>query len=494
MVGATGPQGERGADGAPGPRGDVGPVGPAGPTGLSGPQGLQGPPGQVLVLDGGVVTGPAGASVVVAAIATGSAECPTGGVRVTQVSDGGVSTICNGAVGPRGVPGFSATVTTLPPMSPGCAAGGFSFSLADGGAVAVCHGAQGPMGVAGPMGAPGSAGPMGAQGPMGPQGPMGMPGPAGATGAVGAQGPAGVQGPPGAAGVAGPSGPAGAPGAPGAAGPVGAPGPVGPQGPAGPEGPVRYLDGGLVVIGASGPEFAGFTLATYTGDLGGMFGANQKCSAEFPGSYFCLGSEFDLANPVTAPPASGAWIDQGRDSNGYRSSYACRFDGSNVAWTYSGSSISAAYRTGPIVRPTGPVPSTLCSEVKPLACCRSLSSVVFRGFTSTAYDGDLGGAIGANQKCHAQFPGSFFCLGSDYDRSNTTIAPPASGAWIDQGRDSNGYRSSYACRFDGANVAWTYNGASISAAYRTGPIVRPTGPVPTTLCNDLKPLACCSAR
>lgn len=249
-----------------------------------------------------------------------------------------------------------------------------------------------------------------------------------------------------------------------------------------------------MLLGASVTEFAGFTVATYTGDLGGFFGANQKCSLEFPGSYFCLGSDYEMANSIIPAPASGAWIDNGRDSNGYRSYSACRFDGNNIAWTYAGASISATWRTGPVVRPTGPLPTTLCTDAKPLACCRSTSPVVFRGFTSMTYDGNLGGAVGANQKCHAQFPGSYFCLGSDVEQANSGITPPATGAWIDNGRDSNGYRSYSACRFDGNNIAWTYNGASISATWRTGPIVRPLGPLPSTLCTEFKPLACCSAR
>lgn len=476
MAGPQGPQGPQGLQGTPGA------------LGLAGPQGIQGPPGQVLVLDGGVVTGPAGASVVVSPIAVGAAECPTGGVRITQVSDGGTSTLCNGAVGARGPTGFSPAVTPIPVMSAACVAGGFALSLVDGGSVSVCNGAQGvagPAGPAGPMGAVGSAGPAG---PMGSQGPAGVAGPMGPAGAMGAAGPQGTQGPAGAQGTQGPAGVAGP------AGPVGAAGPVGPQGPAGPEGTVRYLDGGLVLLGASGPEFAGFTTATYTGDLGGSFGANQKCNVEFAGSYFCLGSEFDLANSIIAPPASGAWIDNGRDSNGYRSYSACRFDGNNLAWTYSGAAIAASYRSGPIVRPTGPSPSSLCNELKPLACCRSTAAVAFRGFTAMTYDGNLGGAVGANQKCHAQFPGSYFCLGSDFDLSNSGLTPPATGAWIDNGRDSNGYRSYSACRFDGNNLAWTYNGAAIAASYRYGPIVRPTGPSPSSLCNEFKPLACCSPR
>lgn len=67
----------------------------------------------VLVLDGGVVTGPAGAPVVLTQLSPGSA-CATGGVRVTQLIDGGVVDVCNGAAGP------SPAVSVLPNMSTQC--------------------------------------------------------------------------------------------------------------------------------------------------------------------------------------------------------------------------------------------------------------------------------------------------------------------------------------------------------------------------------------
>jgi uncharacterized repeat protein (TIGR03803 family) len=110
-AGAPGAPGADGTDGTDGADGEAGPRGPQGDAGAQGPQGVQGPAGQVLVLDGGVVTGPPGSSVVVSNIDAGSSECPTGGVRVTQLSDAGISTICNGnngatgMQGPQGIPG-----------------------------------------------------------------------------------------------------------------------------------------------------------------------------------------------------------------------------------------------------------------------------------------------------------------------------------------------------------------------------------------------------
>jgi hypothetical protein len=94
-----------------------------------------------LVLDGGVLTGPAGSSVVVSNIDAGSSECPTGGVRVTQLSDAGINTICNGNAGTTGM--------------------------------------QGPQGLPGTNGAQGLPGTTGAQGLPGTTGAQGLPGIAG---------------------------------------------------------------------------------------------------------------------------------------------------------------------------------------------------------------------------------------------------------------------------------------------------------------------------
>ena len=111
--GAQGTAGTPGADGLAGPKGDPGTPGAIGPAG---PQGLQGPGGTVLVLDGGVVVGPPGSSVAVTPITAGGAICPYGGVRVTQLSDGGITNVCNGA-------SPVITTTPLPVMSPQCATG-----------------------------------------------------------------------------------------------------------------------------------------------------------------------------------------------------------------------------------------------------------------------------------------------------------------------------------------------------------------------------------
>lgn len=107
-------------------------------------------------------------------------------------------------------------------------------------------------------------------GPTGPQGPIGN---------TGAEGPAGPQGPTGATGAAGPTGPQG---------PIG---PTGPTGPAGPSGATAAgqscAAGGYVtgfyangnIICSNGPKTVFITSAVYTGNLGGIAGADAKCQA-----------------------------------------------------------------------------------------------------------------------------------------------------------------------------------------------------------------------
>ena len=449
--GPLGPPGPTGATGPQGPRGDVGPQGPQGDTGPQGAQGLQGPQGAVLVLDGGVVTGPPGSSVLVTPVTPG-AQCPNGGVRVTQLADGGLSYLCNGG---------SVAVSVLAVGSAQCATGGVLLTQPDGGSAAVCNGAQGP---AGAQGATGAAGPQGAAGAQGAQGPAG---PQGATGATGAAGPQGAQGPAGPAGATGAAGPAGA---------------AGPQGPQGPPGAVLLLDGGIP--SNTWIRFAGFTVATYTGNLGGIPGANQKCRAEFPGSFICTSAEYYRAEPDSYPTGNGAWIDYDRSALGTRNSSAC-YASNTGSWTEGTNANSAAF-----VNTSGYVYNgSTCNVPHSLACCVAPLTVVLRGFTAATYTGNLGGIPGANQKCRAEFPGSYFCTSAEYYRAEPGVTPTGNGAWIDYDRSALGTRNSSAC-YASNTGAWTEGTNANSAAF-----VNTSGYVYNgSTCNVVHSLACCQAQ
>ena len=158
------------------------------------------------------------------------------------------------SAGPQGAPGVTASL--LPAMSAQCVTGGVLLTFADGGTSAVCNGAQGPQG------------------------------------AQGTQGLQGLQGPPGVQGLTG------------AQGPAGSTGPQGIQGPPGPPGAVLYLDGGAPFVAPGRVQFAGFTSALFNGNLGGITGANAKCSTEFAGSFLCTYDDFSSAETSASPGAA----------------------------------------------------------------------------------------------------------------------------------------------------------------------------------------------
>jgi hypothetical protein len=253
------------------------------------------------------------------------------------------------------------------------------------------------------------------------------------------------------------------------------------MGPPGPPGPALYLDGGLAFVN-SAPTFAGYTTATYTGSLGGDIGANARCNAQYPGSSFCTVSEFDRSNPVTPPSSAGAWLDSDRQASGQRTQNSCSAGGGS--WN-----LGTTGDTGTNLNALGVFASQVsCDGVKPLACCRVPSAVVFRGYTTATFTGSVGGTIGANARCAAEYPGSYFCTVSDFDLSNPTIAPPASGAWIDSNRSASGTRTQNSCSASGGS--W-----NLGTTGDTGTNLNALGVfVSQVTCNQVKPLACCQAR
>jgi hypothetical protein len=282
----------------------------------------------------------------------------------------------------------------------------------------------------------------------------------------------------GATGVAGATGGVGPAGAAGPTGPAGA---TGPSGPPGVPGPALYLDGGLAFPNDT-PSFAGFTAGTYTGSIGGDVGANVKCNAEYPGSVLCTVSDFDRSNPLALPPASGAWIDSDRSATGQRTQNSCSVSG--VSWT-----LGTTGDTGTNLNAFGvPAGQLACNLIKPLACCRVPSTVLFRGFTAATFTGSMGGTIGVNAKCAAEFPGSVFCTVSDFDKANPLVLPPASGAWIDSNRAASGARTQNSCSVGG--VSWTLGTTGDTGTNLTSFGV-PAGQLP---CNQIKPVACCQSR
>lgn len=117
--------------------------------------------------------------------------------------------------------------------------------------------------------------------------------------------------------------------------------------------------------------------------------------------------------------------------------------------------------------------------------------MVLRGYTSATFNGNLGGHPGANQKCHAQFPGSRFCTSSDFYLSEPRLYPPSSGAWVDYDRAASGSRSGSACYKSGINDGpWMESTNVDYAAFVTASGYVYNG----HNCDQVKPLACCEPR
>ena len=138
---------------------------------------------------------------------------------------------------------------------------------------------------------------------------------------------------------------------------------MGATGPSGPPGAGYFVDGG--VVRADFIAFAGFTAAQFTGDLGGNTGANQKCNAEYPGSYFCTETDYARSEAVSAPSALGAWVDFERSSNGVRNGSAC-YQSPTGGWTHAGTGDTAL-----VLDLFGRTSSQYCNGTRPLACCQS---------------------------------------------------------------------------------------------------------------------------
>lgn len=422
-----------------GPAGPQGPKGDPGPAGAPGPAGPQGPPGMVLVVDGGVVTGPmgpAGASVRVSAVAPGP-ECAAGGVRVALEDGGAAQVVCHGAPGVAGPAGSAGASVQLQAVDGGpCASGGVLLSVDGGASVFLCHGAPGPAG------AQGLQGPVGAAGPQGPAGPAGPPGPPGVS---------------------------------------------------------LLPDGGFASTGypgdpSDGVTFAGYTTATYTGNLGGPAGANQKCHAEFPGAHLCTDREF-LAVGVSVPvPAGGVWVEPGRWPSSTYPGATLRDRAYNSS-DCSGWDYAQADADGLALDVTGlaaPITSRACNVPHALACCRS-PTAWFRGFTAQSYSGNLGGPAGAHQKCAAEFPRSHLCTDREYLHAGSAVPIPAGGVWVEPARYPSSTSPSPSVR-DRAFNSSDCSGWDYALGDADGLVLDVTGlaaPIVTRGCNTFHRLACC---
>ena len=316
---------------------------------------------------------------------------------------------------------------------------------------------------------------------------MGAVGPMGATGPQGIMGPAGDPGPVGPVGDPGPEGP---PGDPGATGPQGDPGPAGPPGPQGPSGPP-----GSGAYGESSWGFAGFTAATYDGDLGGRTTAHLACAAEFQDSHVCHAAEYQLSVSMIPVPAGGAWMESSMDTDaswvsggapmfGRHPSYSCNNFSYNTGTNYSGTILQESGAVGT---------SYSCDTARPLACCNGTPKTQVAGFTSAVYDGDLGGRPSAHLACHSEFPGAHVCHATEYNLAASTLAVPAGGAWMESSMTLLGSWSSGGVPSFGRHPGYSCNNFSYNTGTNySGTILQENGAVGTSYsCDTPRPLVCC---
>ena len=117
----------------------------------------------------------------------------------------------------------------------------------------------------------------------------------------------------------------------------------------------------------------------------------------------------------------------------------------------------------------------------------------FAGFTSTVYDGDIGGRPAAHAACAAEFTDGHLCHAAEYMGTHSAVLIPASGAWIDgsegidgsstySGSPSAGRRTNSVCN------SWTTdNGGTHGIALTTAGAFDSF-----TDCDEQLPLACCN--
>jgi hypothetical protein len=128
-------------------------------------------------------------------------------------------------------------------------------------------------------------------------------------------------------------------------------------------------------------------------------------------------------------------------------------------------------------------------------------AAIFAGFTTIPVPGDIDGRQNLHAACDAEFPGAHFCHLAEYGLATSTIAPPATGAWIDHSCIEAVTGNAITCQVEMASVdsgRWVFAHQQINclgwtlmgAANQLGLVIRPQGTT-TAVCNVARPVACC---
>ena len=109
-------------------------------------------------------------------------------------------------------------------------------------------------------------------------------------------------------------------------------------------------------------QIIGVTTEVYTGDLGGPWGATEKCDEEFSGTRMCsLGEARRSLPPFPVIPAQGAWTDPDLNISNFNINSRTCGD-----WT---SSVETSSNLGIVTIPNGAFRSLGCHLSAPIACC-----------------------------------------------------------------------------------------------------------------------------
>jgi hypothetical protein len=254
---------------------------------------------------------------------------------------------------------------------------------------------------------------------------------------------------------------------------------------------VLYLDGGVVVLTAGRAQFAGFTQATYIGNLGGRVGAHALCAAAIPGSVFCDEEEYLEANSPLPVPVGGAWIDNWDSALPGERAFSTTCSG----WTNSNANSGGG---GLLVNTSGSVSDSYqslsnsgCQTARPLACCFSARRRTFRGFTGTTYLGNLGGRVGAHAICAGTFPGSHFCHEDEYASSESAAVVPVGGAWVDNWDPALPAGRAFSTTCSGWTNAAANSGGGGLLVNTSGLFSDSYQSLSNSGCQTARPLACC---
>ncbi len=106
-------------------------------------------------------------------------------------------------------------------------------------------------------------------------------------------------------------------------------------------------------------ELVGFTSDSFTGALGGPFGATEKCQAEFLGSRMCKPDEAQETTNLPPVRPDDAWVDSGSQP------VVASVGELRCAQWLSNSSL----RSGVLLRQDGAVHTGVCNTEHPVACC-----------------------------------------------------------------------------------------------------------------------------